>query len=111
MILEKILCCECNPGKIFKTNSTYKAHLKSKRHENWVSNTSIKNYKKSSVEYENNIVNYKLRLERLDIDYKKLEMDYKKLYNKINLLKKKNQYYLNNIIILIIILNIKYSYL
>ena len=43
MILERILCCECNPGKIFKNNTTYNQHLKSKRHINWESNNDIKN--------------------------------------------------------------------
>ena len=104
MKLERILCCECNPGKIFKNNSTFKAHLKSKRHENWASNNTIKNYKKTSVEYENNIFSQKLKLEKLELEYIKL----KKLYDKKL---KYIYYYLKNIIILVIILNIKYSYL
>ena len=102
MILERILCCECNPGKIFKNNTTYNQHLKSKRHINWASNNDIKNYKKSSVEYENSLFLYKKKLNILtkeNIQLKeKIELNNKYLY-----------YYLKNITILVICLSMKYS--
>ena len=71
MILERILCCDCSPGKIFKTNATFKAHLKTKKHLNFISNKDIKNYKKSSVEYENNISAQKIKNKRSGIKNKK----------------------------------------
>ena len=73
MILERILCCDCSPGKIFKTNATFKAHLKTKKHLNFISNKDIKNYKKSSVEYENNISAQKLRIKEAELKIKNLE--------------------------------------
>jgi len=102
MILERILCCECTPGKIFKNNTTFKVHLNSKKHLNWVSKNEIKNYKKTSVDYENNIFNYKLKLKRKEEEYNKLN----KLYEKKKIL---INFYIKKIIILIIFLNIKYS--
>ena len=102
MILEKRLICGCNPDKIFKNNSTFKAHLKTKRHLTFISDSDIKNYKKSSVEYENNIVSQKLRLKELDVENKKLK-------EKLIFKNKQIYFYLKNIIILIICLNIKFS--
>ena len=102
MILERLLCCECSPGKVFKNNTTYKVHLKSKKHENWLSNNTIKTYKKTSVEYENNIFTYKLKLSKLEKEHEKLKI----------ICNKKDQYiyyYLKNFILIIISLLIKYS--
>ena len=103
MILERILTCNCSPDKIFKNNTTFKAHLKTKKHINFISNNDIKNYKKSSVEYENNIISQKLKL-------KELESEKKKLKEKIILKDKYINFYLKNIILLIFFLNIKYSF-
>tara|TARA_Y100000768_G_C23768482_1_gene582110 strand:- start:65 stop:376 length:312 start_codon:yes stop_codon:yes gene_type:complete len=103
MILERILCCDCSPGKIFKTNATFKSHLKTKKHLNFMSNKDIKNYKKSSVEYENNITSQKLKIKEAEIKIKKLE-------KKNRLQHELNYFYLKNIILLIFFLNIKYSF-
>tara|TARA_Y100000741_G_scaffold63524_2_gene45303 strand:- start:579 stop:890 length:312 start_codon:yes stop_codon:yes gene_type:complete len=103
MILERILCCDCSPGKIFKTNATFKSHLKTKKHLNFISNKDIKNYKKSSVEYENNITSQKLKIKEAEIKIKKLE-------KKNRLQHELNYFYLKNIILLIFFLNIKYSF-
>jgi hypothetical protein len=103
MILERILCCDCSPGKIFKTNSTFKAHLKTKKHLNFISNKDIKNYKKSSVEYENNITSQKLKIREAETKIKNLE-------KKNRLQDELNYFYLKNIILLIFFLNIKYSF-
>ena len=103
MILERILCCDCSPGKIFKTNATFKAHLKTKKHLNFISNKDIKNYKKSSVEYENNIVSQKLKIKEVETKIKKLEKENRFQYEL-------NYFYLKNLIILIFFLNIKYSF-
>lgn len=103
MILERILCCDCSPGKIFKTNATFKSHLKTKKHLNFMSNKDIKNYKKSSVKYENNITSQKLKIKEEEIKIKKLE-------KKNRLQHELNYFYLKNIILLIFFLNIKYSF-
>ncbi len=103
MILERILCCDCSPGKIFKTNATFKAHLKTKKHISFISNKDIKNYRKSSVEYENNIISQKLKI-------KDMELELKKLKQKNKLQKEYIYFYLKNIILLIFFLNIKYSF-
>lgn len=103
MILERRLICECSPDKIFKNSATFKAHLKTKKHLKFISDSDIKNYKKSSVEYENNIVSQKLKL-------KELELNNKKLKEKLQFKNKQINFYLKNIIILIIFLNIKYSF-
>ena len=103
MILERILCCDCSPGKIFKTNATFKSHLKTKKHLNFMSNKDIKNYKKSSVKYENNITSQKLKIKEKEIKIKKLE-------KKNRLQHELNYFYLKNIILLIFFLDIKYSF-
>ena len=103
MILERILICQCTPNKIFKNNITFKAHLKTKKHINYISNNDIKNYKKSSVEYENNITSQKLKL-------KSLESEIKILKKQIILKDKYINFYLKNMILLIYFLNIKYSF-
>ena len=104
MILERILCCECSPGKIFKTNATFKSHLKTKKHLNFISNKDIKNYKKSSVEYENNIVSQKLKIKEAETKIKNLEKENRKQHEL-------NYFYIKNIILLVFFLNIKYSFL
>ncbi len=103
MILERILCCECSPGKIFKNNTTFKAHLKTNKHKKFISNKDIKNYKKSSVEYENNITSQNLRIKEIELEIKKLETKNKLKDKYIN-------FYLKNIVLLIFFLNIKYSF-
>ena len=110
MILEKILCCDCSPGKIFKTNATFKSHLKTKKHLNFISNKDIKNYKKSSVEYENNIVSQKLKIKEAEIEIKEAEIKIKKLEKKNKLQHDFNYFCLKNIVLLIFFLNIKYSF-
>ena len=102
MILERILCCECNPGKIFKNNITFKAHLKTKRHLNWVSTNDIKNLKINNKDNENNMLSYKLKYDNLDKKYKLLSIKYKKI-------DQLSQYYIKNFTIIIIFLIIKYS--
>ena len=104
MILERILCCECSPGKIFKTNATFKSHLKTKKHLNFISNKDIKNYKKSSVEYENNIVSQKLKIKEAETKIKNLEKENRKQHEL-------NYFYIKNLILLVFFLNIKYSFL
>lgn len=104
MILERILCCDCSPGKIFKTNATFKSHLKTKKHQNFISNKDIKNYKKSSVEYENNIVSQKLKIKEAETKIKNLEKENRKQHEL-------NYFYIKNIILLVFFLNIKYSFL
>ena len=104
MILERILCCDCSPGKIFKTNATFKSHLKTKKHKNFISNKDIKNYKKSSVEYENNIVSQKLKIKKEETKIKNLEKENRKQHEI-------NYFYIKNIILLVFFLNIKYSFL
>ena len=103
MILERILCCDCSPGKIFKNNTTFKSHLKTKKHINFISNKDIKNYKKSSVEYENNITSQKLKIKEAETRIKNLERE-NRLQHKVN------YFYLKNVILLIFFLNIKYSF-
>lgn len=102
MILERILCCECNPGKVFKNNNTYNAHLKSKRHINWSSQNDMKNLKKNHKDNENNTLSYKLKLNNIENEYNKLKIINEK--NKSFIL-----YYLKNFSLIIILLIIKYS--
>ena len=59
MQLEIRLECGCSPGKVFKTKATYNAHLKTQKHNKWVINNDIKNYKKSTTEYDNTLTSYK----------------------------------------------------
>ena len=103
MILERILTCNCSPDKIFKNNITFKAHLKTQKHKNYISNYDIKNYKKSSVQYENNITDKNLKL-------KESELEIKKLKKEIYLKNKYINFNLKNMILLIFFLNIKYSF-
>ena len=102
MIVDLVLSCGCNPDKIYKTRKTYENHFKSMKHRKWEEEKMIRNYKKSSTEYENTISSYKLKNERL-----------LKENNKLNdLIKKKTdiiEFYLKNFIIIQIILLIKYS--
>ena len=82
MIVDLVLSCGCNPDKIYKTRKTYENHFKSMKHRKWEEEKMIRNYKKSSTEYENTISSYKLKNERL-----------LKENNKLNdLIKKKNRY-------------------
>jgi len=103
MQLDIILECGCSPGKIFKTKATYNAHLKTQKHNKWVINNDLKNYKKNTTEYDNTLTSYKLRMEQLIIDNNKL----------LNINKTKTEiisFYIKNFAIINIILIIIHSY-
>ena len=70
---------------------------------NYISNNDIKNFKKSSVEYENNICSQKLKLKELDLEINTLKKN-------IIIKDKYIYFYLKNIILIIFFLNIKYSF-
>lgn len=103
MIVDVILSCGCTPNKVYKTRKTYENHLKSMKHKKWEEQKMLKDYKKSSTEYENLLGNYKLKNERLLKENILLS-------NEINEKNKIIEYYLKNFIIIQIILLIKYSY-
>ena len=102
MDIDIILSCGCNPNKVYKTRKTYENHLKSVKHKTWEEQKLLKDYKKSSTEYENLLGSYKLKNERLLIENNNLN-------NKLNEKMQIIEYYLKNFIILQIILLIKYS--
>ena len=102
MDLDIILKCGCTPNKIFKTRKTYDNHFKSDKHKKWEQGELLKNYKKSSTEYENLLGNYKLKNERL---LKENSILSKKINEKTEII----NFYVKNFVILQIILLIKYS--
>ena len=103
MNLDIRLECDCSPNKIFKNKSTYNAHLKTQKHNKWVINNDIKNYKKSTTEYDNTLTSYKLKMENLIIENTK----FKKL---INMKTEIIAFYIKNFVIIQIILLFIYSY-
>lgn len=102
MIVDLVLRCDCNPDKVYKTRKTYENHFKSMKHKKWEEEKLLKNYKKSSTEYENLIGSYKLKNERLLIENNRLSNMVNK---KVDII----EFYLKNFIIIQIILLIKYS--
>ena len=103
MQLDIRLECGCTPNKIFKNKSTYNAHLKTQKHNKWIINNDLKNYKKNTTEYDNTITSYKLKMENLIIENNKLK---KSIEMKTDII----YFYIKNFSIIQIILLIIYSY-
>ena len=103
MQLDIRLECGCTPNKIFKNKSTYNAHLKTQKHNKWIINNDLKNYKKNTTEYDNTITSYKLKMENLIIENTKLK---KSIEMKTDII----YFYIKNFSIIQIILLIIYSY-
>lgn len=103
MQLDIRLECGCTPNKIFKNKATFQAHLKTQKHNKWVINNDLKNYKKNTTEYDNTLTSYKLKMENLIIENTKLKKNNETKTEIIN-------FYIKNFCIIQIILLIKYSY-
>ena len=100
--IEKTYSCEkCLYNT--KNRTDFVRHLKTQKHNKWVINNDLKNYKKNTTEYDNTLTSYKLRMEQLIIDNNKL----------LNINKTKTEiisFYIKNFAIINIILIIIHSY-
>lgn len=67
-ILAERLECNCNPGFVYKSKSTFRTHYKSQRHIAFEFKQQELNHRKTIIELNNQIV--KLKLEKLDLSDK-----------------------------------------
>ena len=63
MNLIQLLTCECNPGKVYASKSTFTSHAKSRRHHQWETGTESKQVR---VRSETEIRKLKRRIVQLE---------------------------------------------
>jgi 5-methylcytosine-specific restriction endonuclease McrA len=64
-----VLTCECNEGKVYSTRSTFRSHLKSKRHTRWENQSDLVTMR---VQYESELRRLKRRVVELEAQVKHL---------------------------------------
>ena len=69
MSLVKLLTCDCNPGKVYSSRSTFRSHLKSQRHLRW---ENVSDVTKLRVEYESEIRGLKRHIAELETQIKNM---------------------------------------
>lgn len=79
MKITEQLTCDCNPGKIYASKSSFKTHFKSKRHKQWENSKQELEHRKKNVLLENEIISLKCKLEAFQKNYISLDKKYNKL--------------------------------
>jgi arginyl-tRNA--protein-N-Asp/Glu arginylyltransferase len=78
-VITKVFTCGCNNGFNWKTNTTYKAHFKSKTHISWETKNQEFDHRKTITRLQNELIKIQLEHDKLkklylDICYENLEI-------------------------------------
>jgi hypothetical protein len=72
------LNCECNPGKIYASKSTFNKHRSSKRHKQWELQNQELDHRKTITKLQNYNTALETKFKRLEQRYNKLKGLYEK---------------------------------
>lgn len=77
-IIERLIC-DCNPGKVYASKSTFNTHKKSKRHKAWETKNQELDHRKTITRLQNEIESLKIKNGILEEKFSRLDERHIKL--------------------------------
>lgn len=62
MNIIQVYTCDCNPGQIYKTKSTFNQHKSTRRHQSWEAHQNNRSYREKIADLENQLSRTKTEL-------------------------------------------------